>query len=85
MLMQLQMVNREVWIHSLNEDSAMKGEFFNLYVDQRHFPEKFFENYQMTPQQFDEILHKIVSCIKKKDINFRKASTPEEKLALVLR
>ena len=85
MLMQLQMVSREVWIHPLNEDRSRKGEFFTLYVDQRHFPDKFFENYRMTMQQFDEILHKIVPLIKKKNSNFRKAITREEKLSLTLR
>ena len=49
MLMQMQMVMREVWIHPLNEDHRQKGEFFNLYLDQRHFPDKFFEHYHMTP------------------------------------
>ena len=49
MIMQMQMVTREVWIHPLNEDRSRKGEFFNLYLDQRHFPEKFFEHYRMTP------------------------------------
>ena len=79
------MVMREVWIHPLNEDRRRKGEFFNLYLDQRHFPEKFFEHYHMTPQQFDEILQKIAPISKKKDTNFRKSITAEEKLSLTLR
>ena len=81
----MQMATREVWIHPLNEDRRCKGEFFNLYLDQRHFPVKFFEHYHMTPQQFDEILHNIAALIKKKDMNFWKAITPEEKLSLTLR
>ena len=44
-MLQLQMVNRELWIHPLNEDRARKGEFFNLYCDQRYFGDKFFDNY----------------------------------------
>ena len=44
-MLQLQMVNREIWIHPLNEDRARKGEFFNLYCDQQYFKDKFFENY----------------------------------------
>ena len=85
MIMQMQMVTREVWIHPLNGDHSCKGEFFNLYLDQRQFPEKFFEHYHMSPQQFDEILHKIALIIKKKDTNFQKAITAEEKLSLTLR
>ena len=80
----MQMVTREVWIHPLNIDRRSKGEFYNLYLDQQHFPDKFFEHYHMTPQQFDEILHKIAPLIKK-NTNFRKAITPEEKLSLTLR
>ena len=81
----MQMVTREVWIHPLNLDRQSKGEFYNLYLDQRHFPDRFFEHYCMTPQQFNEILHKIAPLIKKNDTNFLKAITPEEKLSLTLR
>ena len=84
-MLQLQMVNREIWIHPLNEDRARKGEFFNLCCDQRYFEEKFFENYRMSVAQFDELLCKVTPLIKKKDTNFRKAITPEEKLSITLR
>ena len=85
MMFEMQMVHREVWIHPLNVERVSKGEFYRLYLDQRHFPEKFFENYCMSMHQFDEILNKIDPLVRKKDINFRKAITPEEKLALTLR
>ena len=39
----------------------------------------------MSVAQFDEILRKITPFIKKKDINFQKAITPEEKLSITLR
>ena len=84
-MLQLQMVHREIWIHLLNEDRARKGEFFNLYCEQRYFEDKFFENYRMSVAQFDEILRKITPLIRKKDTNFRKAITPEEKLSITLR
>ena len=84
-MLQLQMVTREIWIHPLNEDRARKGEFFNLYCDQRYFEEKFFENYRMSVAQFDELLRKVTPLIKKKDTNFQKAITPEEKLSITLR
>ena len=85
MMFEFQMVHREVWIHPLNVERSSKGEFYRLYLDQRHFPEKFFENYRMSTHQFDEILNKIDPLVRKKDTNFRKAITPEEKLALTLR
>ena len=71
---------REMWIHPLNVDRVSKGEFYRLYLDQRHFPDKFFQNYRMSTFQFDELLVKIAPRIMKKDTNFRKAITPEEKI-----
>ena len=85
MMFEMEMVHREVWVHPLNVERSGKGEFYRLYVDQRQFPEKFFENYHMSTHQFNEILYKIDPLIRKKDTNFRKAITPEEKLALTLR
>ena len=76
---------REYWIHPLNVDRVSKGEFYRLYLDQRYFPDKFFKNYRMSTFQFDEILFKIAPLLKKKDTNFRKAITPEEKLCITLR
>ena len=76
---------REIWIHPLNVERCSKGEFYHLYLDQRYFPDKFFENYRMSTLQFDDILSKIHHLISKKDTNFRKAITPEEKLCITLR
>ena len=76
---------REMWIHPLNVDRVSKGEFYRLYLDQRHFPDKFFQNYRMSTFQFNELLVKIAPRIMKKDTNFRKAITPEEKLCVTLR
>ena len=83
----LQMLDpvREVWIHPLNVERYAKGEFYCLYLDQRYFPDKFFENYRMSTLQFDDILSKIHHLISKQDTNFRKAITPEEKLCITLR
>ena len=76
---------REVWIHPLNVERFTKGEFYRLYLDQRYFPDKFFENYLMSTVQFDNILSKIHHLISKQDTNFRKAITPKEKLCVTLR
>ena len=76
---------REFWVHPLNVERVTKGEFYRLYLDQRHFPDKFYSNYRMSTFQFDEILEEIAVLIKKKDTNFRKAITPEEKLCITLR
>ena len=75
----------EFWIHPLNAERVDKGEFYRLFLDQRHFPDKSFTNYRMSTFQFDEILSEIAHLIRKKDTNFRKAITPEEKLSKMLR
>ena len=76
---------RKVWIHPLNVERFTKGEFYRLYLDQRYFPDKFFENYRMFTVQFGDILSKIHHLISKQDTNFQKAITPEEKLCVTLR
>ena len=57
-MLQLQMVNREIWIHPLNEDRARKGEL--LCCNQWYFEEKFFENYRMSVAQFHELCVKLL-------------------------
>ena len=73
MMFEMQMVHKEVWIHPLNVERSGKGEFYRLYVDQRQFPEKFFENYRMSTHQFNEILYKIDALIQKKVLLREKA------------
>ena len=87
MYMMMEMLDpvREMWVHPLNVDRVSKGEFYRLYLGQRHFPDKFFQNYCMTTFEFDELLVKIAPRIMKQETNFRKAITPEEKLCLTLR
>ena len=42
MYLQMQLMPRELWVHPLNELREVKGEFYNLYPDLRHFPTRFF-------------------------------------------
>ena len=44
-LWQMCQVERNIWVHPLNQERSRKGEFYTLYKDQRNFPERFFENY----------------------------------------
>ena len=83
--LQVNHISREIWVHPLNEDRASKGEFFNLYCDQRYFGDRFFLNYQMSVHQFDDILRKITPYIKKKDTNCHSSISAEEKLCLTIR
>ena len=83
--LQVNHISREIWVNPLNEDRASKGEFFNMYCDQRYFGDRFFLNYWMSVHQFDDILRKITPYIKKKDTNFRSSISAEEKLCLTIR
>ena len=56
MMIQMNMMVQEVWVHPLNHMRAEKGEFYTLYPDLRHFPKHFFCMYRMTVQKFDELL-----------------------------
>ena len=44
-----------------------------------------FSNYRMTVAQFDELLYKVGPSIAKKETNFRRPLSPEERLAITIR
>ena len=50
LLLTLNSVHREYWIHPFNEDVHTKGEYFSTYPDLRKYPHKFFRTYQMSIQ-----------------------------------
>ena len=76
---------REIWIHTLNEDRIEKGKFYNLYLDLRHYPAKFFQFYQMSVKKFDFLLTKLAPQLRKKGTNLRQPISPEQMLVLTLR
>ena len=85
LLWQMQGVNREYWVHPVNALRPIKGEFYNLYPDLRHFPQRFVGMYRMDPSKFDELLRKVSPLIKKKCTYMRTPISPEQKLVLTLR
>ena len=80
-----QQVFRDIWVHPLNEECTEKGEFYTHYTDHRQFDDRFFELYRMTVTQFDELLYKVGPAIVKKETNFRRPLSPEERLAITIR
>ena len=74
-----------MWVHPLNDERMQKGEFYTHYTDQRQFDDPFFELYHMTVAQFDELLYKVGPAIVKKETNFRRSLSPEERLAITIR
>ena len=85
MLLQLQDIPREMWVHPLNEQRSEKGEFYQLYPDLRHFPVRFFRYYWMSVEQFDYLLEKLSDKLSKKPSNLRLPISAEQQLVLMLR
>ena len=83
--MQVHMMYREIWVHPLNRSRLDKGEFYSLYPDLRHYPQKFFTFYRMPVAKFDELLWQIAPRIKRKSSSFRQPISPEQQLVLTLR
>ena len=85
LLLTLNSVHREYWIHPFNEDVHTKGEYFSTYPDLRKYPHKFFRTYRMSIQQFDALLHHLKPVISKQDNNYRESIGSEERLVITLR
>ena len=83
--MQVHMMYREIWVHPLNQSRLDKGEFYSLYPDLRHYPQKFFTFYRMPVAKFDELLWQIALSIRRKSSNFCQPISPEQQLVLTLR
>ena len=85
LLLILNSVHRDHWVHPFNEDVHQKGEFFLTYYDLRKYPDKFFRTYRMSIRQFDALLHLLRPTIEKQDNNYRESISPEERLVITLR
>ena len=84
-LWQMQLVNRSIWVHPLNNLREEKGEFYSLYPDLRHYNKKFFKFYRLSVEKFDQLLDLVGPEITKKYSNFRAPISPEQRLVLTLR
>ena len=85
LLLGLNSLHREYWIHPFNEDVYTKGEFFTTYPDLRKYPEKLFRTYRMSIRQFDTLLHHLRPVISKQDNNYCESIGAEERLIITLR
>ena len=64
MVIQVQFLIREVWVHPLNRTRTGKGELYTLYPDLWHYPKKFFGVFRMDRNQFDNLLQSCTSVTK---------------------
>ena len=81
MLVQINYTANRLWIHPVNNLRFEKSEFYGLYQE---YEDKFFNWYQMSTQQFDEILSMIARRLRKKNTNFRESVSPEEQLCIMI-
>ena len=79
-LLTLQYLERDFWVHPINENRYIKGEFYTLYQELRQYPEKFFRWYRMSMEQFDFLLGKLKPGLQKQNNNYRDSICAEERL-----
>ena len=85
MVIPMQFMIREVWVHPLTTTGTGKGEFYTLYLDLHHYPKKFFGVFCMDWNQFDNLLQKVTPLLIKEDTNYPASISPEQQLVVTLR
>ena len=85
MVLQMQTIYRDLWVHPLNDLRNEKGEFYTLYADLRHFNPRFFRMYRMSVQKFDMLLAMLTPRLRKKSVNTWLTISPEHQLVLTFR
>lgn len=73
------------WVHEVNTKRNEYGEYHHLMKQLRGDETKFIEYFRVNITQFDSILHIIKDDIEKKNLNYRKSISAEERLAVCLR
>ncbi|XP_063634897.1 putative nuclease HARBI1, partial [Cydia splendana] len=76
---------KSFWVHPLNDNRYLKGQFVSLYEDLRMYPDKFFNYFRMSINTFDELLALVSPRITLQDTNMRIAIPAVQRLAVTLR
>ena len=76
---------REHWVHPVNQDRPVFGEFHHLYTQLRDYPKRFKGYLRLSVEQFDELLDRVDVYIRKKNTHWRTAVSSEQRLAVTLR
>lgn len=74
---------RSLWMHPLNMEREMSGEYVTLCLPLREYPDKFFKYFRMKPSTYDYILETIKNDLIK--YSNRPSISPGERLAVTLR
>lgn len=80
---EIEKTKRRFWIHDINLKREIYGEFYHLFPDLLADNEKFFKYFRMSSEKFYELLQLLP--LRKQNTNFRKAISPEERLAVTLK
>jgi hypothetical protein len=72
-------------VHPINQRREKYGELHKLCEELKSFPQRYFQYFHMTKEQF-EILHSLIeNKITKEDTNYRKSISMRQRLAVMLR
>lgn len=76
---------RKFWVHPINKKRRLLGEFHHLFPDLERDHCKFFQYFRMSRMKFQELLDIICPALTFQNTTFRRAVSPEERLAVCLR
>ncbi len=68
----------------MNRNQEKYGEFQDVVLELRKFPESFHDYFRMSIHQFDE-LQQLLPLIRRQHLNYRRPISPAEHLAVCLR
>jgi hypothetical protein len=74
-----------LWISEINRKRRDFGIFHHLHPDLRNDEKKFYNFFRMSEELFAILLDLVGPEISKRDTNYRKCITAEERLAICLR
>ena len=77
-------VDREHWVHPINQERPTKGEF-HLIPDLRKYPKRFKGYFRMSVEEFDTLLVKVRPYIERENTQMRKCISAEKRPILTLR
>ena len=75
---------QRIWVHPINAIRPEFGSFGHLFPDLINNPEKFYEFFRMTTEQFKMLVELTEPAIKKLNTNYRLAIEPEQRQAIIL-
>ncbi|KAM4045383.1 uncharacterized protein ACNLHF_009211 [Anomaloglossus baeobatrachus] len=74
-----------LWVHPLIMMRPMHGNFHTLFLELRHYPDKFFSYCRLTVESFDYLLNILRPHLQHQDTWMRLSISPEERFMATLR